>query len=175
MQFLALLAALLLSLVGYSLGVVLRSGKAGARKPLALDILLVAVMWAGIIYARSHVAFSKWILLGIGIAAGFLLGWIVTAVKGYSEAESQSAVEPVHAKAPHAYKRFKAFREVSYKIGTFQSLIFFGLLYLVVFAPIALIVKLVSDPLKMKGLGRGSNWLPKADIAADIKLFKKQS
>lgn len=175
MQFLAVVAALLLSLVGYSLGVVLRSGKGGARKPLALDIILVLLMWAGIIYARGHVSFSKWILLAIGIAAGLLLGWIVTAVKGYSAAESMSVVEPVHAKMPHATKRFKAFRDVSYKIGTFQSLILLGLLYLIVFAPVALIVRFFSDPLKIKGMGRGSNWSPKADIAPDIELFKRQS
>ena len=175
MRFLATLAALLLSLVGYSLGVVLKSGKAGVRKPLTLDVILVILMWAGIIYSRSQAAFSKWLLFGIWIAAGLLLGWIVTAVKGYSAAEQTSAVEPIHVKKAAEAKRGKAFRELSMKIGAFQSQILLGMLFLIVFAPVGLAVRIFSDPLKIKGPGGDTHWSPKPKIAADLELFKKQS
>ena len=174
-RFLATLAVLLLSLVFYSLGVVLKSGKAGVRKPAALDILLVIVMWIGILYTRSHVAFSKWIQFAAWVAAGLLLGLVVTALKGYSPAELQSAVEPIHEKRHSEYKRWKTFREFSSKIGTFQSQILLGLLFLTVFAPFALAVKLFSDPLKIKNPGLGSHWSPKTEIAPDLDLFKRQS
>jgi hypothetical protein len=175
LHFLATLAVLLLSLVGYSLGVVLKSGKAGVRKPIALDILLVILMWIGILYSRSHVPFSKWIQFAAWVVAGLLLGLAVTAITGYSDAERQSAVEPIHEKKHSEFKRGKAFRDFSSKIGTFQSQILLGLLFLIVFAPVALAVKIFSDPLRIKGRGQGSHWSPKTEISPDIELFKKQS
>ncbi|MDP2914244.1 MAG: hypothetical protein Q8O91_02175 [Candidatus Aminicenantes bacterium] len=175
MHFLATLAVLLLPLVGYSLGVVLKSGKAGVRKPIVLDVILVILMWIGILYSRSHVPFSKWIQFAAGVVAGLLLGLAVTAIKGYSEAERQSAVAPIHEKKHSEFKRGKAFREFSSKIGTFQSQILLGLLFLIVFAPVALAVRFFSDPLKIKGPGSGSHWSPKTEIAPDLALFKKQS
>lgn len=175
MHFLAALAMLLLSLVGYSLGVVLISGKAGVRKPHALDLVLVVLMWAGILYSRSQVSFSKWVLFAAWVAAGLLLGLAVTATKGYSQAERMSIVEPLHEKKPSEFKRGKAFREFSAKIGTFQSQVLLGLLFLIVFAPVALAVRFFSDPLKIKKPGRGSLWSLKTKIAPDLDLFKKQS
>ena len=175
MHFLAALAVLLLSLAGYSLGVVLKSGKAGVRKPAAVDILLVVLMWIGIIYTRSHVPLNRWIQFAAWVATGVLLGLAVTAIKGYSPAERQSAVEPVHEKKQAEFKRWKTFREYSAKIGTFQSHILLGLLFLIVFAPVALAVKLFSDPLKIKKPGPGSLWSPKTEIAPVLDLFKRQS
>ena len=175
MRFLASLAVLLLSLVGYSLGVVLKSGKAGVRKPVTLDVLLVLLMWAGIIYTRSQVEFSKWILFGIWVVAGFLLGWVVTALKGSAAGGQGSAVEPVHIKKHGEYKRWKAFREFSTKVGAFQSQILLGMIFLVVFLPVGLAVRLFSDPLKIKGPGRDSHWAEKAKVAPDLELFKRQS
>ena len=175
MHFLAALAVLLLSLVGYSLGVVLKSGKAGVRKPVALDILLVILMWTGILYSRSHVPFSRWIQFAAWVIVGLLLGLAVTAIKGYSQAERMSIVEPRHENKPSEFKRGKAFREFSAKIGTFQSQVLLGLLFLIVFAPVALAVRVFSDPLKIKKPGRGSLWSLKTKIAPDLELFKRQS
>jgi hypothetical protein len=174
-RFLATLAVLLLSLVGYSLGVVLKSGKTGVRKPVAPDVLLALLMWAGILYTRSQVELSTWILFGIWIAAGILLGWIVTAVKGPSAGDQGAAVEPVHVKKHGEFKRWKAFREYSMKIGAFQSQILLGMLFLVVFLPVGLAVRLFSDPLKIKGRGGDSHWSSKAKIVPDLELFKRQS
>jgi hypothetical protein len=175
LYFLAALAMLLLSLVGYSLGVVLKSGKAGVRKPHALDLILVVLMWAGILYSRSQVSFSKWVLFAAWVVAGLLLGLAVTAIKGYSQAERMSIVEPRHENKPSEFKRGKAFREFSAKIGTFQSQVLLGLLFLIVFAPVALAVRVFSDPLKIKKPGRGSLWSLKTKIAPDLELFKRQS
>jgi hypothetical protein len=174
-HFLASLAVLLLSLVGYSLGVVLKSGKAGVRKPVALDILMVILMWTGILYSRSHVPFSRWIQFAAWVIVGLLLGLAVTAIKGYSQAERVSVVEPRHKKKPSEFKKRKAFREFSTKIGTFQSQILLGLLFLIVFAPVALAVRVFSDPLKIKSRAQGSHWSPKTNAAPDLELFKRQS
>jgi hypothetical protein len=173
-SFLATLAVLLLSCSGYSLGVVLKSGKAGVRKPVAVDVVLVILMGIGVVYSLSQAVLSKWIWLPIWIAAGLLIGLIVTAIKGYSQAEQMSAVEPNVEKRPLTSKRMKALREFSFKIGTFQSQILLGLLYLFGFGIIGLAVRFFSDPLRIKRSSQGSHWTPKPDVPADLEHFKRQ-
>jgi len=168
------LAVLLLSLSGYSSGVVLKSGRSGTRKPVSLDLVLVILMWAGVVFSLGRAAFSRWIWLAIWIAAGLALGWIMTAVRGYSEAEQASAVEPRQDKKHPEFKRWKAFREFSFKIGTFQSQIILGFLFLIGFGIVGLAVRLFSDPLRIKRSSPGSHWTPKPKIPADLELFKRQ-
>jgi len=174
-HFLTTLAVLLLSLSGYSLGVVIKSGKSGTRKPVSLDLILVILMWAGVVFSLSRAALSRWIWLATWIAAGLVLGWVVTAIRGYSEAEQMSVVEPRKDKKPAEFKRWKAFREYSFKMGTFQSQILLGLLYLIGFGIVGLAVRLFSDPLRIKRSSQGSYWTPRPEIPADLELFKRQS
>jgi len=175
-KILAAAAVLLLSLTGYSLGAVLRFGKKPSRKPAAWDVLLVLLMWAGVVAARIARPVDKWLMLAFWIAAGAVLGFLMSLILGYSKGEAQAAalahtVGPVDAPR----KRFRSWRDLSAKLGTFQGQILLGLLFLVLFGPIALAVKLFSDPLHVKKVGTGTHWFPKASIAPDIELFKRQS
>jgi len=172
---LATIAVLLLSLVGYSLGNVLRFGKRPVRKPVAGDILFVLLMWAAVIFTRSRLPVSKWLMLAAWIAAGIVLGYLMSLLLGYSKSEKRAASQAHPAAPGEVRKRFQAWREQSAKLGTFQSQILLGLLFLIVFAPVALGVKLFSDPLHIKKSGTNSQWLPKKPVASDIELFKRQS
>jgi hypothetical protein len=175
MEVLATIAVLLLSLVGYSLGNVLRFGRKPVRKPVAGDVLLVVLFWAALLFAGIRMATGKALMIGIGIAAGIVLGFLMSLVLGYSKSEAQAAAH-AHPAAPIGPpKRFRAWRELSSKLGTFQSQIILGLLFLIVFAPVSIGVKLFSDPLHIKKSGTDSHWFPKAPVASDIELFKKQS
>ncbi len=175
MHFWTTLAVLLLSLSGYSAGVAAKSGRAGTRKPVSLDLVLVIVMWAGVVFSLGRAAFSRWIWLAIWIAAGLVLGWLMTALRGYSEAEQTSAVEPRQDKKHPEFKRWKAFREFSYRIGTFQSQIILAFLYLFGFGIVGLAVRLLSDPLRIKRSSPGSHWTPKPKAPADLEAFRRQS
>ena len=175
MKVLAVVAVLLLSLVGYSLGNVLRFGRKPVRKPVAGDILFVMIMWAALIFVGSRSAMGKGLMIGIGIAAGLVLGFLMSLVLGYSKSEIRAGAHIHPAAPPGPRKRFRAWRELSSKLGTFQSQILLGLLFLIVFAPVSLGVKLFSDPLHIKKSGTDSHWFPKAPIASDLELFKKQS
>ncbi len=175
MNVLATIAVLLLSLVGYSLGSVLRFGRKPVRKPVTGDILAVILIWAALIFGGSRLATGKWALLGIGTAAGLVLGFLMSLLLGYSKSEARSAAQAHPAAPTEPHKRFRAWRELSSKLGTFQSQILLGLLFLIAFAPVSLGVKLFSDPLHIKKAGTDSHWFPKAPVASDIELFKKQS
>ena len=176
MKTLASAAVLLLSLAGYSLGTVLRFGKKPSRKPAAWDIFLVLLFWTGIIVSRTVLPANKWLMLGIGIAAGAVLGFLMSLILGYSRGEAQAAAL-AHTVGPAdgPRKRFRAWRELSGKLGTFQGQVLLGLLFLVLFAPVALAVKIFSDPLGIKASGTGSHWFPKPPTPPDIEIFRRQS
>ncbi len=175
MHFWTTLAVLLLSLAGYSAGVAVKSGRAGTRKPAALDLVLVVLMWAAIVVSRGRAALSRWVWLGIWIAAGLVLGWVMTAVRGYSAAEQASAVEPRQEREDAETGRLRALRGFSFRMGTFQSQVLLGLLYIVGFGIVGLAVRLFSDPLRIKRATTGSHWTARPDIPADLGLFRKQS
>jgi quinol-cytochrome oxidoreductase complex cytochrome b subunit len=173
---LASLAALLLALVGYAAGVALKSGKSGIRKPVILDVLIVALMWGGAVVSRSLLPVSRWLQLPAWIIIGLVLGYLMTLAMAFSRGKHSTTPElKSETAAVPKKKKLRAWRDFSSKIGTFQSQILLGLLFLIVFAPVALAVKIFSDPLRIKGRGQGSHWSPKTEIPPDFELFKRQS
>lgn len=176
MSTLASLASLLLALVGYSAGVALKSGKSGIRKPVILDVLLTVLMWGGAIASRSLLPVSRWLQLPAWIVIGLVLGYLMTAALAFSRGGRLTAPDLKSGTAAGPKKKkLRAWRDFSSKIGTFQSQILFGLLFLIVFAPVALALKIFSDPLGIKNRGQGSHWSLKTEIPPDIELFKRQS
>jgi hypothetical protein len=174
-KFLAILATLLLTLVGYSVGVVLKSGKTGVRKPAVLDLALVVLMGAGIVLSSTRTGLSRGLLLAVWVGAGFLIGGLVTAVKRPVADGQASAVEPKLEPERAPRKRFRVWREWTAKIGSFQSQIILGILFLIVFAPVGLTVRLFGASRRPGSGAGGSHWTSKTSRPADIELFKRQS
>ncbi|MGA2588089.1 MAG: hypothetical protein ABSF88_13830 [Candidatus Aminicenantales bacterium] len=175
MSTLASLAVLLLALVGYAAGVALKSGKSGIRKPVILDVLIVVLMWGGAVASRSLLPVSRWLQLPAWIIIGLVLGYLMTLAMTFSRGKRFPTPELKSETAGPKKKKLRAWRDFSSKIGTFQSQILLGLLFLIVFAPVALAVRVFSDPLRIKGRGQGSHWSPKTEIPPDLEHFKRQS
>ena len=173
MYLIALLVTFPASLFGYSLGLTSRAGRARMRKPSWFDIALILVVWAAIVYSRSRVDFSPLLFLFLWVAAGMILGFMIRPVKVHSRAEQLSIVEP-HIEKRISIKHFRNWRMFMFNIGNFQSQIFLGILFLVVFGPIALAVKAFSDPLHIKRTGSGSHWAPRKKAPAELEDFKRQ-
>jgi hypothetical protein len=113
-------------------------------------------------------------MVAAGIAGGFALGFAVSLAAGASRSPSASVVEP-HLDAPKIKgRRFRAWRTFSYKVGTFQSQVFLGLIFTIVFAPIGLAVRLFSDPLGIKPKPGGTHWSPRKPSPSSIEDFKRQ-
>jgi hypothetical protein len=173
MSLIALLAAFPASLFGYSLGLAIRAGRACIRKPGWFDIALILVVWAAIVYSRSRVDFSPLLFLVLWVAAGMILGFMIRPVKVHSRAEQLSIVEP-HIETRFSIKPFRTWRMFMLNIGNFQNQIFLGILFWVVFGPIALAVRAFSDPLHIKRSGSGSHWAPRKKASAEPEDFKRQ-
>ncbi|MCX6577159.1 MAG: hypothetical protein NTV82_12300 [Candidatus Aminicenantes bacterium] len=173
MYLLTLLVTFPLSLFGYSLGIASRAGKVGIRQPGWFDIGLILVVWAAIGYSRSQVDFSPLLFLFLWVAVGMILGLMISLVKFNTQAKQLSVVEPQIEKRVSA-KHFQTWRKFMFKIGTFQSQVFLGIFFLIVFGPVALVVKAFSDQLHIKRSESGSNWVARKKAPAKLEDFKRQ-
>ena len=60
----------------------------------------------------------------------------------------------------HLRAAWQAWKRIAEKIGHFQAKLLWGILYFLIVAPIALVLKAVSDPLHMKQKSAPSWWRP---------------
>jgi hypothetical protein len=70
-------------------------------------------------------------------------------------------------------KSWKGWSRVLVKIGRLQGRIIFSLVYVIGVTPIALVFKLVADPLRMKGR-RDSNWVSRETHLDSIDSARRQ-
>jgi len=65
-------------------------------------------------------------------------------------------------------------RNLSKRVGRFQSRIFLLLFYFSILAPFALAVKIFADSLNIKHCWLESYWLPKMEAKVDLEQFRRQ-
>lgn len=90
MNTLSFIALILLSLVGYSGGAAGKAGKNVDLKPKIIDLVLVAVIWAGAIYSRITQDLDKWFLILIWLILSIILGIIAVSLRKLPEEKSPS-------------------------------------------------------------------------------------
>jgi len=178
MEALSLIALILLSLVGYSAGVAAASRLLSDPKPGILDLILVALVWAAAIYAKVSWDVNRWLLILIFAVSAFAIAALVSVLKGRRslaqrpgreapESDDQTA-EPISL-----WGRWKRF---SRKMGGFQSRSILSFFYFIIVCPFALVVRIFSDPLRLR-VKRGtsqSHWLAKKPVETVPDNFRKQ-
>ena len=109
--------------------------------------------------------------LGGSIAIGFLSSFVIRQPgTGSPDLEAKIAHKGVLKK-----HRFHLWKSLLGKSANFQAQIMLGFLFLVIFAPVCLIIRVFSDYLNAKGQERDTHWLEKTDKAPEMELYKKQS
>ncbi len=69
------------------------------------------------------------------------------------------------------WARWKTFAQ---KIGDFQARVILTLLYFVIFGPMALVVRVLKDPLRIKHAPQASVWLPKPAEDTSVEVARRQ-
>ncbi|MBI3029131.1 MAG: hypothetical protein HYY64_06440 [Candidatus Rokubacteria bacterium] len=72
-----------------------------------------------------------------------------------------------------ARRLWAGWKRVAERLGVFQSRLLLVLLYFVVVAPFALLVKIAKEPLRMRRID-GSNWVPHPGSPADLERARRQ-
>jgi hypothetical protein len=174
METISYIVLILLSLVGYSAGAVGKAGKSVQLKPQIIDLILISVIWAGAIYSRVVFDFNKWLMILVWVVLGILIGVLAIWPRKLPEERVSISNEPKEAITNLFKKLWQSWGSFSKRVGNFQSRIFLSLFFFILFSPLALAVKMFSDPLRIRFRGNESYWLPKMKTEVDLEQFRRQ-
>jgi len=172
MEILSFIALILLSLVGYSAGVTIITGRASVPKPHITDLGFIVFIWGAAVYSRSIVDLNKWLLILCWLVLGSGIGMLsVLLIKRFGKPALQEKKADTFQIKGNVWKRWKNF---SLRMGSFQSRIVLSLFFLVFVFPFALITKIFINPLKLKEKKSASYWDPKQEAHRDIDEYRRQ-
>lgn len=173
METLSYIALILLSLVGYSGGVVGKAGRSVDIKPQLMDLILVVVLWAGAIYSRLAMDLNKWLMILIWVFIGILIGMVSALLRKLPKATAQKKTDQIPSKG-QSNNLWTKWKEFSQRMGSFQSKIILSFFFFILVTPFAMGVKLFSDPLKIKHSSNPTYWVPKKESESNIEEYRKQ-
>lgn len=174
MEVISFIVLILLSLVGYSAGAVGKARKSVELKPQIIDLILVSVIWAGAIYSRITLDFDKWLLVLVWVVLSVIIGVLAVWPRKLSEEKTLESNELKETSRNLLKKVWQSWGNFSKRMGNFQSRIVLSLFFFILVSPIALAVKMFSDPLRVKHQSNESHWLPKMKTKVDLEQSRKQ-
>jgi hypothetical protein len=167
METLSYIILVLLTLVGYSAGVAKRAGKREVLEPQLWDLAVILVIWTAAIFARATLGWNRWLFFLLGVAVGFVAGYLAYWPRVLKEPPFSS--EDRERKG--LWPMWKAF---SKRMGGFQSRVFLSWIYFLFVAPFALAVKFFSDPLGLKKRVRATHWTEKKEASMELDEYRRQ-
>jgi hypothetical protein len=177
MNTLSFIVLILLSLVGYSSGAILKRGKASEIRPRIFDLVVILATWSGAIYSRLTLSINKWLLIAIWLGISFVLGIVICSFRKTENRKKSESPVTAPSQGRPLKRLWKKWQVFSLRMGTFQSRILLSFFYFIFLTPISLIIKLISDPLNIKHRSQGASgsfWLKKEAISSEIADFRRQ-
>jgi len=174
METLSFIVLILLSLVGYSSGVVAKAGKYADLKPQIVDLIIILVVWTGAICSRIIFDLNKWFLILMWVILSVTIGVIAILFRKLPKEQSSNNKEPEKLSENTMKKLLHNWRNFSKRMGSFQSRIILSLFFFIFVSPFAIAVKIFSDPLNIKHQTTKSHWLPKKETTTDLEQSRRQ-
>lgn len=175
MEALSYVVLILLSLVGYSGGAAARAGKSRDLKPDIADLILVVLIWAAAIYSRLAFDINRWVLILAWIGMAAVLGVVVVSFRKLPAKEGGDE-DRAEGLSRGVFKRlWKRWAFFSKRMGSFQSRVMLSLFFFVFISPVAFLITLMGDPLKIKKRKNlETYWSPRAESSGGLEEFRRQ-
>lgn len=174
MEAFSFIVLILLSLVAYSAGAAAKAGQSVDLKPKIVDLILVAIIWAGAIYSRVTMDLNRWLLILICIILSFTIGMLATMPRKLHGNKRMSREKSIMTSKNLVMNLWQSWKDFSKRMGSFQSRIILSMFFFLLVSPFALAVKIFSDPLRIKSQREDSHWLHKKEIKSDLGQFRRQ-
>lgn len=177
MEALSFIILILLCLVGYCLGAAWKAGKSRELKPQIIDLILILLIWAGAIFSRIALDLNKWLMILVGAVISSIVGILAIWPRHLPQERPSKSSLTEEKKVPKnlVLKIWRSWKNFSLRAGAFQSRIILSLFYFIFVTPFAVVVRVSSDPLKIKaGSKSGPRWFPKKEPSDDLDNFKRQ-
>ena len=172
MEIVSFVALILLSLVGYSGGAAGRAGKRVDLKPVILDLILVAIIWTAALYSRITYDFNRWLLIFVWVGIAVVIGWTAVSFRKLEKKEKEEEEELPSNLVKRLWHRWTGF---SKRMSSFQSRVMLSFFFFVLISPVALIIRVVGDPLQIKQKkAMDTYWLAKTPSSTEIEDYRRQ-
>jgi hypothetical protein len=174
MEILSFVALILLSLVGYSGGVVGNAGKSVEIKPQIVDLFLLLILWTTGITSKLTFPVNKWLLILLWIVLAILVGFCRAFFRKKTMDISPRLEKPDDIRSGLIGKLWTRWKHFGYRMGSFQSRVLLSFFFFIIVSPFALAVKWFSDPLRIKRQKQDTHWNIRREEKPDIELFRRQ-
>ncbi len=180
METIAIIVLFAVTLLGYSAGAILKSGRSAEPRPAISDLLVLFVIWGGAVYSRIAGAvcsqlttdIGKWLLVLTWMAIAFVIGAFVAHNQPRQSRHNNVPSQAVADTSSLAKRAWRSWQALSGSIGNYQSRVTLSLLFLILISPATLALNLFSDPLRLKH--RQAHWIRRARIEVGIEYAKRQ-
>ncbi len=174
MEILSLIALVLFSLLGYSIGVVIKAGKSVVAKPNVIDLLFISFIWIAAVLSGLLLLPNKWTAITLWLLVSTVIGYAAAWPRRFPQEKGvlTSAESQVHHMGL-LQRGWRGWSQFARRLGAFQSRIWLSIFFFIFVTPLALISKGFSDPLHTKN-SSGSSWLPKSENNGTLDQFRKQ-
>jgi phosphoglycerol transferase MdoB-like AlkP superfamily enzyme len=174
MDSLSFVALILLTLVGYSGGVVGKAGKSVEIKPQVVDLILLLILWTTGITSKLTFDLNKWLLVLLWIVVAILLGVCRAFFRKKTKRISSPPEKTQDLPAGLVKRLWRKWEHFGHRMGSFQSRVLLSFLYFILVSPFALAVKWFSDPLRIKRPSQKTHWHIRREEKPDMELFRRQ-
>lgn len=167
-EVLSLIAAVLLTLVGYSSGAS-GAGRVKGAVPRIADLVFVTAVIVGVLVLRPEL--GKWWALLLGVVLGALAGIFTIPFRPPEDA----APEPVSAAGDQDVGRMQArWQSFLLEMGNFQGRMIMAFFYFFLVTPFAALSRLGSNPLD-PDRDTDTLWMERSPSASTLDEIRKQS
>ncbi len=170
-----ILALILLTLVGYSVGAALAASKRRdalprVASPSLLDLGLIVALW--VVALTLQPILGKWLSIAVWMFAAGAVAWAWTRSR---RAKLPVDKTPAPAPANGFFKRlWQGWTCFARRMGNFQGRVLLAFFYFGIVTPFGLLVRLFADPLHIKPRKKPSFWLDRAPTATDLDQMRSQ-
>jgi len=164
------LALVLLTLVGYSSGAVIGSRDKSVA-PKLLDLGVAGVLLIAALTSRA--VLDRWVALGVWLVIGGLVSLVLSGVRrGKMLAEAEKRV-PARKGNPFT-RLWEGWKSFAADMGNYQSRILLAFFYFVTVTPFGLLVRLLSDPLRIRYSAGNSFWVSRSGVSTELDEARRQ-
>jgi hypothetical protein len=174
METITIIALMLLSLVGYSSGVSIKTSKSLVLKPHILDLFLVGLIWSGALYCKLTTDVNRWLLILIWCGTALVLGIFSRFL--WRRESGEIIIGEKFKKTPesHLKKIWFKWQLFALRMGSFQGRIILAVFFFLFVTPFALMIRIFSDPLRIKDRNLDTHWIKRIESKFNLELFRRQ-
>ena len=160
-----------MTLVGYSIGAVL-----GARDkeptPRVLDLFVIAVLW--ILALLTRPILGRWLAIGVWLVAGAAVSYVLSSARRHTMPTKTKQSKPAIQEGSFMRQLWERWKSFSAEMGNFQGRMLLGIFYFIVVTPFGILVRIFSDPLKIKSMQASTFWQNYTETSSEIEDARRQ-